>query len=515
MAKLFKVLKSRTVLVGLAILIQAAWYILFLRQLTSYSVFINGFFRFLSVVIVLYLIRKDENSAYKIAWIILIMLIPLLGGILYVLVGNKKPSKKIAQKMAVVKDGMKDTMKQNEEILAEVRAQDANVAGSMNYLGILGRYPVWKHTSVKYFPIGEEMFASMLEDLKKAEHYIYLEYFIIEQGIMWNSILEILEQKVKEGVEVRLIYDDVGCVDRLPIHYTKLMENKGIKCMAFNRFVPFLSLAMNNRDHRKILVIDGYIGYSGGINLADEYINEKARFGHWKDTGVRLLGEGVFNLTIMFLEMWSVDKNLRNMPLELFEKYLDIVPDKESEPGDGFIMPYGDSPLDNEAVGEQVYMDILYTAKDYVHIMTPYLILSNEMITALTYAAKRGVDVKIIMPHIPDKWYAFVLAKTYYNELLDAGVKIYEYTPGFVHAKVFTSDDEKAVVGTINLDYRSLYLHFECAVYLYQNEEIPSIEEDFQETLAKCQEVLPSDYKRQKFFDRMAGRVLRILAPLM
>ena len=515
MAKLFKVLKSRTVLVGLAILIQAAWYILFLRQLTSYSVFINGFFRILSVVIVLYLIRKDENSAYKIAWIILIMLIPLLGGILYVLVGNKKPSKKIAQKMAVVKDGMKDTMKQNEEILAEVRAQNANVAGSMNYLGTLGRYPVWKHTAVKYFPIGEEMFASMLEDLKKAEHYIYLEYFIIEQGIMWNSILEILEQKVKEGVEVRLIYDDVGCVDRLPIHYTKLMENKGIKCMAFNRFVPFLSLAMNNRDHRKILVIDGYIGYSGGINLADEYINEKARFGHWKDTGVRLLGEGVFNLTIMFLEMWSVDKNLRNMPLELFEKYLDIVPDKESEPGDGFIMPYGDSPLDNEAVGEQVYMDILYTAKDYVHIMTPYLILSNEMITALTYAAKRGVDVKIIMPHIPDKWYAFVLAKTYYNELLDAGVKIYEYTPGFVHAKVFTSDDEKAVVGTINLDYRSLYLHFECAVYLYQNEEIPSIEEDFQETLAKCQEVLPSDYKRQKFFDRMAGRVLRILAPLM
>ena len=226
-------------------------------------------------------------------------------------------------------------------------------------------------------------------------------------------------------------------------------------------------------------------------------------------------GEAVRSFTIMFLEMWSVDKNLKNTPMELFEKYLDIIPDKESEPGDGFVMPYGDSPLDNETVGEQVYMDILYTARDYVHIMTPYLILSNEMITALTYAAKRGVDVKIIMPHIPDKWYAFVLAKTYYNELLDAGVKIYEYTPGFVHAKVFTSDDEKAVVGTINLDYRSLYLHFECAVYLYQNAEIPRVEADFQETLAKCQEVLPSDYRRQKLFDRMAGRVLRILAPLM
>ena len=283
----------------------------------------------------------------------------------------------------------------------------------------------------------------------------------------------------------------------------------------FAPIVPALSTRQNNRDHRKIVVIDGKVAFTGGINLADEYINRKERFGHWKDTAIMITGEAVRSFTIMFLEMWSVDKNLRNMPLELFEKYLDIVPDKESEPGDGFIMPYGDSPLDNEAVGEQVYMDILYTAKDYVHIMTPYLILSNEMITALTYAAKRGVDVKIIMPHIPDKWYAFVLAKTYYNELLDAGVKIYEYTPGFVHAKVFTSDDEKAVVGTINLDYRSLYLHFECAVYLYQNEEIPSIEEDFQETFAKCQEVLPSDYKRQKFFDRMAGRVLRILAPLM
>ena len=510
MAKLFKVLKSRTVLVGLAILIQAAWYILFLRQLTSYSVFINGFFRILSVVIVLYLIRKDENSAYKIAWIILIMLIPLLGGILYVLVGNKKPSKKIAQKMAVVKDGMKDTMKQNEEILAEVRAQDANVAGSMNYLGTLGRYPVWKHTSVKYFPIGEEMFASMLEDLKKAEHYIYLEYFIIEQGIMWNSILEILEQKVKEGVEVRLIYDDVGCVDRLPIHYTKLMENKGIKCMAFNRFVPFLSLAMNNRDHRKILVIDGYIGYSGGINLADEYINEKARFGHWKDTGVRLLGEGVFNLTIMFLEMW----NAFQKPDFDYEAFRPHRWHPETFKTDGYVIPYADTPLDNEELGENVYINILNQAKNYVYIATPYLLISDEMERALCLAAKRGVDVRILMPGSPDKPMVFYMAKSYYPPLLEAGVKIYEYTPGFVHAKSYVCDDQIGTVGSINMDFRSLYLHFECGTMLYQCEAIHDIKTDMEQCFEQCHQVTMGDC-RQGVIGGLFTSVLRVLAPLM
>ena len=510
MAKLFKVLKSRTVLVGLAILIQAAWYILFLRQLTSYSVFINGFFRILSVVIVLYLIRKDENSAYKIAWIILIMLIPLLGGILYVLVGNKKPSKKIAQKMAVVKDGMKDTMKQNEEILAEVRAQDANVAGSMNYLGTFGRYPVWKHTSVKYFPIGEEMFASMLEDLKKAEHYIYLEYFIIEQGIMWNSILEILEQKVKEGVEVRLIYDDVGCVDRLPIHYTKLMENKGIKCMAFNRFVPFLSLAMNNRDHRKILVIDGYIGYSGGINLADEYINEKARFGHWKDTGVHLLGEGVFNLTIMFLEMWNAFQK-PDFDYEVFRPHRWH---PETFKTDGYVIPYADTPLDNEELGENVYINILNQAKDYVYIATPYLLISDEMERALCLAAKRGVDVRILMPGIPDKPMVFYMAKSYYPPLLEAGVKIYEYTPGFVHAKSYVCDDQIGTVGSINMDFRSLYLHFECGTMLYQCEAIHDIKTDMEQCFEQCHQVTMGDC-RQGVIGGLFTSVLRVLAPLM
>ena len=510
MKKLVSLLFHRVVLVAFFLLIQVAVLVVMLLRFNNYFLPFYGVCVAISLFAVFWIVGRQSDPAYKIAWIILIMLIPLLGGILYVLVGNKKPSKKIAQKMAVVKDGMKDTMKQNEEILAEVRAQDANVAGSMNYLGTLGRYPVWKHTSVKYFPIGEEMFASMLEDLKKAEHYIYLEYFIIEQGIMWNSILEILEQKVKEGVEVRLIYDDVGCVDRLPIHYTKLMENKGIKCMAFNRFVPFLSLAMNNRDHRKILVIDGYIGYSGGINLADEYINEKARFGHWKDTGVRLLGEGVFNLTIMFLEMW----NAFQKPDFDYEAFRPHRWHPETFKTDGYVIPYADTPLDNEELGENVYINILNQAKDYVYIATPYLLISDEMERALCLAAKRGVDVRILMPGIPDKPMVFYMAKSYYPPLLEAGVKIYEYTPGFVHAKSYVCDDQIGTVGSINMDFRSLYLHFECGTMLYQCEAIHDIKTDMEQCFEQCHQVTMGDC-RQGVIGGLFTSVLRVLAPLM
>ena len=252
--------------------------------------------------------------------------------------------------------------------------------------------------------------------------------------------------------------------------------------------------------------------FLGQINLADEYVNRKIRFGHWKDTAIMLEGDAVRSFTLMFLEMWNVAKSEK---VEEFDPYLDVIYEREKHSGEGFVIPYGDSPIDGEHVGKMVYMDILNTSKRYVHIMTPYLILDNEMMTALKFAAKRGVEVIIIMPHVPDKWYAFVLAKTYYNELLDAGVQIYEYTPGFVHAKVFTSDDRKAVVGTINMDYRSLYLHFECAAFLYENSEIPAVENDFQETLKKCQKITQEDYKKQKSFDKIAGRILRVFAPLM
>ncbi len=510
MKKIGKVLKSRLVVVGFAILLQILWWILFMGRLTSYSVFINSFFRLLSIGILLYLIRKDENSAYKIAWIILVMGVPLFGGVLYLLVGNKKPGKRLAVKMAAVKTEMKDAMAQNQWILKEIQAQDPAVAGNVYYIGESGPYPVWKNTGVIYFPTGEEMFASMLEDLKKAEHYIFLEYFIIQEGLMWDWILEILEQKVKEGVDVRLIYDDVGCVSLLPFHYADMMEKKGIKCLAFNRFIPVFSLVMNNRDHRKIMVIDGHTAYNGGINLADEYINRKLRFGHWKDTGVRLQGDAVFNFTLMFLEIWNA---FRTPDLD----YYVFRPHRwheEAFESDGYVAPYADTPLDNESLGENVYINILNQAKDYVYIATPYLLISDEMENALCLAAKRGVDVRILMPGIPDKPMVFFMAKSYYPPLLKAGVQIYEYTPGFVHAKSYVCDDRIATVGTINMDFRSLYLHFECGTLLYGCRAVLDVKKDMEECFPKCHQVSIGDC-RQGVVGNMITSVLRVLAPLM
>ena len=353
----------------------------------------------------------------------------------------------------------------------------------------------------------------MVKALKEAKEFIFMEYFIVDKGFMWDTVLAILAQKVKEGVEVRFMYDGTCSLSLLPPKYPDKLRKLGIKCKVFAPIMPFLSTHQNNRDHRKVLVIDGHTAFTGGINLADEYINEIERFGHWKDTAVMVKGDAVKSFTLMFLQMWDIAEINTPTPTAKyirsgFEPAMDL-------PAEGYVIPYGDSPYDTEYVGERVYMDILYNAKRYVHIMTPYLILDEEMITALTYAVKRGVEVIIMMPHVPDKIYAYLLARTYYGELIDAGVEIYEYTPGFVHAKVFTSDDEKAVVGTINLDFRSLYLHFEDAVFIYKNPAVASAEEDFQRTLEKCQKITKEDCRQYNVFKKLLGRVLRLVAPLM
>lgn len=316
---------------------------------------------------------------------------------------------------------------------------------------------------------------SLKKQLNAAEKFIFMEYFIVDNGVMWETLLEILERKAKEGVEVRFMYDGMCSISRLPYNYPKILESKGIKCKIFSEIRPILSTYQNNRDHRKICVIDGEVAFTGGVNPADEYINEKERFGHWKDTAIMLQGEAVQNFTILFLQMWNVTERRK----ENYEQYL-TTKSREFRRELGYVLPYGDSPFDDEDVGKEVYLHILNHAKKYVHIMTPYLVLDNETLTNLTYAAKCGIEVIIIMPHIPDKWYAFVVAKTHYEELIEAGVQIYEYTPGFVHAKVFVSDDDTATVGTINLDYRSLYLHFECGAFIYNNQVVRDIEKDFE-----------------------------------
>ena len=353
------------------------------------------------------------------------------------------------------------------------------------------------------------MFESLKTELKKAKHYIFLEFFIVEEGKMWNEIFEIFKEKVKEGVDVRSIWDDFGSILLLPKDFQQKVEVHGIKCGLFNPLRPMLTLRLNNRDHRKIVVTDRHTGLVGGINIPDAYINVKKKLGHWKDTAAILKGEAVWSLTIMFLTMWDSIKEQE----EDYEPYRPSVHLKEYVETDGIVQPYTDNPLDGEIVGETVYMNLITKAEKYIYITTPYLIVDNEMITALSNAAKTGVDVRIITPHIPDKWYVHPVTRAHYNILTECGVKIYEYTPGFIHAKSFVDDDEFATVGTINMDYRSLYLHFECGVFLYTSKCIKDIKEDFLKTLEVSQEITLEEMKKIKWCQKFFRAILRAFAP--
>ena len=328
---------------------------------------------------------------------------------------------------------------------------------------------------------------------------------------MWDPILAILRRKAAEGVDVRVIYDDLGSIFKLPDGYDKLLESYGIRACVFNPFIPVINLRMNNRDHRKICVIDGHTGFTGGINLADEYINVKELHGHWKDTAIMLRGEAVWSLTVMFLTMWDFIKGEEAD----FDLYRPQVYQRELPPDDGYIQPFADNPLDDEPVGENVYLNMISRAKKYVYITTPYLIPSNEMMTALCNAARSGVDVRIITPHVPDKWYVHMVSRAHYSQLVEAGVRIFEYAPGFIHAKSFVADGLYAVVGTINLDYRSLYLHFECATWMYGASCIQDIYRDFLETEAVSQEITLEQCRAVPFHTRIARNLLKMFAPLM
>ena len=508
--KLLRLIFGRTTLGTLFLLIQILVLFAGFNWFREYLIYMYGGSAMLSALVLIYIISDEGNSTIKLSWVGPILIFPVFGTLFYLFLTLQPGTRRINRRIEEVGTKLRPYLLQDPEVLAHYESISASGGNLVRYMNQYGRFPAYENTGVRYFPLGDDMFPVLLEELKKAEHFIFMEYFIVEHGVMWDAILQELETKVAEGVEVRFMYDGTCSISLLPYNYPKKLEEYGIRCKIFNPIKPALSTVQNNRDHRKIVVIDGKTAFTGGVNLADEYIGELERFGTWKDTAIMVQGEAVRNFTLMFLEIWNVDE-----PQENYEKYLDASYCYGMTEGEGYVIPYGDSPLDHENVGELVYMDILNSAKDYVHIMTPYLILDHEMLTALTYAAKRGVDVKIIMPGIPDKAYAFALAKTYYPELLRAGVKIYQYKPGFVHAKSFTSDDCKGVVGTINLDYRSLFLHFECAVYLYQVPQIADVEADFQETLKDCREISMEDWKNEKFITKLTGRVLRLIAPLM
>ncbi len=508
--KLLKLVLNRVVIVGLLILLQIAWMIFNLTELAAYSPMIHRMLTLLSTLAVIAVVNTRDNPAYKLAWVIAIMTLPLLGGTMYLLFSGWLPSKKLRNKLSRVERQMKPFIKQEKAVMDALTELDPAAAGQAKYIRDYAKFPVWNNSTATYFKSGEENFPVLLEELKKAEHFIFLEYFIVEEGEMWNAILEILKEKVAEGVEVRMIYDDLGSVFVLPYQYNRTLEQFGIKCEAFNKFIPVFSLVMNNRDHRKILVIDGHTAFTGGINLADEYINKKEKFGYWKDTGIMVRGEAAANLTTMFLTVWNA---IRPTDAD-YTRFLPHAYHSGVFRGDGYIQPYGDSPLDKETVGENVYLNMISSARRYLYIFTPYLIIDNEMMTALCLVAKRGVDVRIVTPGKPDKRMVFWLTQSYYAQLIDSGVKIYQYTPGFLHAKVFVCDDVYATVGTINLDYRSLYLHFECGVFLSHCSEIAKIKEDVTETMKKSK-LITRELVRKSLPIRLAQAMLRVFAPLL
>ena len=507
---LSRIIFSRTGFILLLILIQLGLFIVTTNLLQSYALFINGTLRVVGVVVLIYIINAEGNPAFKMTWMLCVMAFPAVGTLFYIYVKSQVGVRWMGKRLATLKIETDPYMMQDMDVVDALRASKPANANLAYYLAHHMGFPTYRNTEVTYFPLGEDKFEALVPELKKARKYIFMEYFIVEKGYMWDTILKILVQKAREGVEVRFMYDGTCAISNLPYEYPQELERKGIRCKMMNPIRPVLSTVQNNRDHRKVCVIDGRVGFTGGINLGDEYINRKERFGHWKDTAVMLKGDAVQSLTMLFLQMWNVDEKEE----EHYTRYL--TPRRQGLRRElGYVLPYGDSPFDNENVGEEVYFHILNHAKKYVHIMTPYLILDNEMITTLTRTAKSGIEVIIIMPHIPDKWYAFVVAKTYYRELIRAGVQIYEYKPGFVHAKVFVSDDDTATVGTINLDYRSLYLHFECGVFIYNNSVVDRVERDFQETLMKCHKVSLVELRNRSLFSKITGQVLRLFAPLM
>ncbi|MGL5068420.1 MAG: cardiolipin synthase [Sarcina sp.] len=511
MNKILKFLFSRMVIVGFLILLQLVTLIYAIWELSESFVYLYVFFIAISVVVVIYIVSRNDNPSYKLAWTILVLLVPVFGGLFYLIFGGNKTSKKFRKKIELAYKKHESLIPNNEDIIKKIESKDRQVANQMRYIDEFAKYPPYENTITNYLSPGESFFESFLEEIKKAKKYIFLEYFIIEEGYMWDKILEVLELKVKEGIEVRVLYDDIGSLRTLPYKYEETLRGKGIKCIVFNPFLPLLSLRMNNRDHRKIAIIDGHTGFTGGINLADEYINKIVRFGHWKDSTIYLKGEAVWSLTLMFLQAWNFD----NPNEEDYNQFRPAVNMLSEFAADGYVQPYGDSPLDGETVGENVYLNVINKAKDYVYITTPYLIIDNELVTALILAAKSGVDVRIITPHIKDKWYAHIVTRAYYAHLIESGVKIYEYTSGFIHSKTFVSDDDIGIVGTINMDYRSLYLHFECGVFLYKTKSVNQIKKDFTETMNISQRFTLEDCNKIKWSNRIVRSILRVFAPLL
>lgn len=515
MKKVLHVLTNRMVLIALVVLLQSLFLILEFVKFANYYVEIGAACKALSIIVTFYILYKEANPSVKLAWVIPILMFPLLGGILYLLFGHVIVPFSMNKNMEKTNKAVEEALHYKEDIYASRFETNNNPGieksflGQMKYLHDFAQAQVWDNTDSTYLKDGETYWKQLLLDLEKAERFIFLEYFIIAEGEMWDSILAVLKRKADSGVEVRLIYDDIGCVFRLPAGYAQNLKKAGINCVAFNKLVPFVSVVLNNRDHRKIVVIDGNVAYTGGINLADEYIDRKTSTGRWKDVGIRICGDAVWNMTVLFLQMW-------NSILYTDDSYLKYYSNTEEQiKGTGFVQPFGDTPLDHETVGENIYLNMIGAANEKLYVYTPYLVTDNELTTALCLAAKRDVDVRIVTPGIPDKKEVYYLTQASYRTLMNAGVRIFQYAPGFIHAKCVMCDEKAAIVGTINLDYRSFYHHFECGIYMYNTKCIEDICIDMEEVFAVSEEVDNRFFETHRFKRNILGPILRLFSPLV
>ena len=505
---------SRVTYIVLALIVQLLFLIVLIVQFKDFSFYVESFLVALSVLMVIWILNQDTLVDFKIAWLIPILAFPVFGGMLYLILGGSRIKHSERQRLKKIDENAERTIRRNvlQDTLSleGLNAYPISAVNQSSYLTNYTKLPAYRHTQTEYFSSGEAYCKKMLEDIANAEEFIFLEYFIIEKGVLWEQLLDLLTKKASQGLDVRVIYDDIGTITRLPRNYPQQLEELGIRCAVFSPFHPILTTRFNNRDHRKITVIDGYISYTGGVNLADEYINEVERFGHWKDNGIRLCGPATASFTVMFLSMWDYLTRGHTETSQFLSKsieYLDY---------NGIVQPFSDSPIDGEAVSESVYRNLIGQATKSVYIFTPYLVLADELQSAICNAAKRGVAVHIITPQTPDKWYVQALGRASYHTLVNARVHVYEYTPGFVHSKAILVDDAYAVVGTINMDYRSLYLHFECGVWLYQTPCLQSLKEDFLLTIQNSSvEITQENLSQVPLIQKLGRSLLRIFAPLM
>ena len=495
---------KRAIIVIIGVLLQFGFAISIQLFFREHIAIIGIIYELLSVLIVLKILKDSTRISNDLPWIILILLFPIFGTILLITLSSNYARSKLLKNIFKSEKEYQQYLNQDAKIRKEI---DENDLDNLKYIIDRSKYPVTKNNKITYYDYGEKLYPELLKELNKAEKFIFLEYFIINKGLMWDGILKILKEKASQGVEVRILYDDMGSIAMLSTKYPNELKKMGIKCIPFNKVSPFKGIFMNNRDHRKMTIIDGKVAFSGGVNLSDEYININSKLGIWKDNGIKIEGDAIWNLTVMFLTMWNAnvkeDKDILKFKYEF----------KNTDKIDGYVVPYGVAPLHEDLIGEDVYINIINSAKKYLYIMTPYLIIDTDMTNALIRAAKRGVDVKIIVPGIPDKKIVYTQTSSFFELLSNGGVKIYKFTKGFVHSKVYVSDDKRAVVGTINMDYRSLYLHFENGIYMENVKEIKDVKKDMDETLKDCKKLNDKDVK-SGIFKGIWQSILRLFAPL-